>query len=115
MSDDEVRISLKQIQSVLQFVKIAGGIAFGCITFVVSIAVWAKMADSQLNANTIAIERIKTEREINLKEIHSTFAELQKIDARALALIEAQQKQSELQQKQLDRLADLMEKLAVKR
>lgn len=82
MSEHDVKVSLEQISSVLRFVKLAAGIAFSCIVSIVGLAVWIKMTDQQLQANTNAIYEMKAESK-----------EMQKISIRTVTIIEQQQKQ----------------------
>ena len=99
MSDDEIRISLKQIAQVLSFVRLAAGMAFAACVFVVGIFFWVKMTDQQLSANTVAIEKMQVERAAILRDIYDTNAELKKIASNHQIMIENQQKQIDLIQK----------------
>lgn len=101
MSEDEIRISLKQIAQVLSYVKVAFGVAATALTLAVTVVVWVKLTDQQLAANTVAIEKMQVERAAILRDIYDTNAELKKIASNHQLMLEHQQKQ-------LDRLTELL-------
>ena len=96
MSDEDIKISLRQIRDVLAFVKLAASMAFAAIACIVGIAVWVNATDTRLEAATDAITQIQVERREQIKEIREDLRKSREIEARLLAIQETQQKQIEL-------------------
>lgn len=96
MSDEDIKISLGQIRDVLAFVKLAASMAFAAIACIVGIAVWVNATDTRLEAATDAISQIQVERREQIKEIREDLRKSREIEARLLAIQEAQQKQLEM-------------------
>ena len=96
MSDEEIRISLKQISEVLSFVKLAFGIAVTAVVFLAGVLVWVKLTDQTLQAHGVELEKMS-----------KAIPEIQQSNRDNRFLIENQQKQ-------LDKLTVLIEKQMAK-
>lgn len=96
MSEEDIKISLRQIKDVLTFVKVAASMAFAACSCIVGIAIWVNSTDTKLNAATVAISEMQHERRIQLKEIQDEVKKSREIEARLLAIQETQQRQLEL-------------------